>query len=356
MSADQKKGAVRTHIHRKAYVITFDLSNKVRKFKGISLEGQSMKVPEPNHPFFQEVKAGLIEQIEKLTPADVQVDSVDTADLAANILALAKDFDHKSLLQNGYLVSSCVEFGELAHDHSCSLEVNRLVDYSGKPLGIGPRPRAKDLGRQVREIIRSSEDRDIVLIEDGSFSGGTLCKIISMFEQERKAVKAIVVGILFPKAKERLRQSYKGELIVADVFQSHLVDWMPDHDFFPFVQNNGKVLGMQLADKAYPIYDHYANFYSVPYLSHFLGHEDMGEWTGLGSASDKDLYNFSHYCVEKTIGLFELLESLNGGTHITIEMLQGMSKVAVPFLLGSSNFLDRRDTRVLDYLTDIAHD
>ncbi len=319
------------------YVLTCDLPGKVR-----SLGHAGIEVIRPDHLFFTEVRHGLSSMIESMLPEGVALRVIDMAEFGAEIFRLA--VQHKTSLDQAIIVSTCAEVSAERHGHT--LEVNRLVGPDGSIIGLGPRPGFPPIEQQLDVLATVCRDKRVVLTEDGSFSGKTMKFIIEKCRRKQIKIEAVVLGFAFPEAKAEIRRVHDGTVLSFEEITTPL-DWMPDHDFFPFVPNCGRVIGHQLNGYATPMYNHYGVSFAVPYL---MGFCPMPEWTSLPAEGCLRLTNF---CLTKTVELFEILEAKNGRSLSIGDLRGSVPSVSIPVDVGSHHFLCiGMETRVLDFLRD----
>lgn len=333
--------------HKGTYILTFDLGEKVQ-----SLRGAGLKTPDANDLFFVEFRQELARMIQNSLP-DVKIKLVDMAEMANSIKS--KAFERRKLLKNAVIVSSCLEIAQPIYgsmDGGFVLQVNRLVDNGGKILGIGPRPGHRDIKRQI-EIIRSmaidsTMNRPLIVIEDGAFSGKTLSYILGKFKEANLIVDAVVIGFAFPEAYENIKKDFSGEVIIVNKFDK-LIDWIPDHDFMPFVPNCGRILGVSMSGINYPFYTHEGTTFSFPYLIPFA---PMSEWTTIPQDHTGKIALF---CMQQAMSLFERVEKMNK-TELRIGNLVGIRpKISVPISIGQKRFPEL-DSKVRDFLSDTCHE
>jgi hypothetical protein len=332
--------------HGGTYILTFDLGEKVQ-----SLRGAGLKTPDANDTFFVEFRNELANLLQNAMP-EVKVKMVEMIEMSNAIKE--KALERRGLLKNAVIISSCLEIAHPPYgtiEDGFVLQINRLVDNSGKIIGIGPRPGHRDIKRQI-EIIRSMSmdstmNRPLIVMEDGAFSGKTLSYILGKFRDANLNVDAVVIGFAFPSAKENIKKDFAGEVIIINQFEK-LVDWMPDHDFMPFVPNCGRVLGVSMGGVNYPFYTHEGTTFCFPYLVPFA---PMSEWTTIPQSH---VQKISLFCMQQAMALFDRLEKLNK-TTLRVGNLVGMRpKISVPINIGQKRFPEL-DSSVMDFLSDTCH-
>lgn len=130
-----------------------------------------------------------------------------------------------------------------------------------------------------------------------------------------------------------------------------LFEWVPDHDFLPFVPGCGKVLGVELGGEHYPHYNHEHASFSVPYVMPF---GPVAQWA---SIPKDQVSNFSSTCLKLTQALFLELERINGKEIVISDIIHSRQRVSIPVSVdtdssGRVHRLPSIDTRVVDFLTE----
>ena len=314
------------------YVLTCDLGSKMK-----TLEQVGFKVPSPGDSFYKEFDAELARKIELMLP-DVEVRVIDMDALAGEILSRAAQFSGTNVAS--YCSGICVGSEQ-------TLQINRLVDDNGKAIGLGPRPGFETIG-----INSLDKALPLVLVDDGVFSGETLLAIVRQIQTVGIAVEALVVGLCFPGAKAKIRQGFQGEIVsILDI--PNPLDWMPNHDFFIFSPNCGRVRGTNGSGHPVPIpvINNGATF-SVPYLSPFIDSATFEGWTSLPASGAKD---FSLFCVQQTLDFFRRLEKQNKKEIRVGDLLGTLPRVSIPIGLEQKIF-PSLSSKVCDFVSDVCHE
>lgn len=326
----------RGHKHeRQVYIVTFDLGQKMQCLHQIG-----WKTPKPDDPIFAEIYQEIITKFRGYFP-QVDVIGVTMHDLADEIVSRA--VSQKTLLQNGHVVSTCLEIADARRGFP--LEINRIIDQHGKILGLGPRPGYPPLSEQISGIAAMVNGAPIVLVEDGSFTGNTIVHILKEFKEHNLTIAAVVIGFAFHAALKNIHRHFDGEIIVVEEVRDY-IDWMPDHDFFPFAPNCGRVLGLRWGDQHYPLYTHNTATYSVPYLFTSC---PMGKWTSIPQPHQQ--HEFSMFCAMAGAKLFHHIESMNGKPLTTGDLLSVRPRISIPMSVNQAAF-PHLDTYVSDYYSD----
>lgn len=156
-------------------------------------------------------------------------------------------------------------------------------------------------------------------------------------------IKYLVVGFLFPTAYENILKVFPKAENVHCWREDIFLDWMPDHDFYPFVPNAGKVVGFSYNGHSIPVYLHNGLSLCKPYIRPY---GKPVEWASI--SKDKD-YWFSRFCIREAIHIFEEMERLNN-QKITLESLRNTyPHVSLPVWDDEKEF-PNIETRILDIL------
>lgn len=302
-----------------------------------------LKTPPADDPVFSRFHGRVKDAIQAALP-DISVVSFEMTRLAEEVWTEAMRMQRN--LKDAIVISSCSEFASSRRGHM--IEINRIVDQHGEIIGLGPRPGAVNLGRQLNGIASMADGNPVVLVEDGIFTGGTLGYLFDQLRKRKVNVVAVAAGICFPPAVDRLRKEFAGELvIVKEVDQPY--EWMPDHDFMPFAPNCGRVFGGLFGDEFLPHYTHDNLSYCFPYILPF---GDPVKWA---SIPPEHAYSFSCACLEEAIGLFSVLDKLNEHMIMPMDLLGAAPRVSVPMSIGSSK-LPNADMPISEFLSDIRQE
>ena len=326
------------HCKEKLYVVTHDLGMRIQNLRSLGLE-----TPEADHLFFGSFQDELKAKISKILP-DVKVVSYDMKSLGEKIWAEA--VKHQASLKDCVVLSTCAELASPRRGHL--IEVNRIVNHDGDVIGLGPRPGNPSLNDQIAGIARAVQGKQVVLIEDGAFSGQTLEYVIGRLLSHRINVSAVVVGICFPSAIKKISSTFRGNFVVIEE-STKPFEWMPDHDFIPFAPNCGRVFGGNFGNEVLPHYSHDGLSYCFPYVRPF---GNPAKWASIPT---DHVGEFSLFCVRKALELFELLEEMND-REITISDLKGSTpRISLPITAGSSG-LSNPDMNIVSFLRETCQE
>ncbi len=335
MVETDKKNEVDEH-HHKTFILTTDLQAKVKQFRNLGF-----KIPGASDPIYEQTIFALKGKLDEILP-EAKIELIDMEDLASSILSIA--YERRKLLRDAMVISTCPEI--VLTGGGYALQINRLIDENGQILGLGPRPGYLPLADQIMGIKSILADQSVILVEDGSFSGQTMAYVIEKFQDAQIKIAAIVIGFVFPKAMEVLRSVYDGDIIVKNGL-TNLLDWMPDHDFYPFIPNSGRVFGVSVKGVNYPFYCFDGTAYSVPYILPFC--KEMDVWASIPKAKHNEL---SLFCLQQMLTLFQRIEALNPDKKILLgDLMQSRMRVCVPISVGQNTF-PHLDTKVTDFLSE----
>lgn len=279
-----KKTVTDRHCRKETYVITNDLGEHIKSLRFIGL-----KTPDSDDPFFSQFHEKIREAIQKALP-HVDVVSFDMKKLAEDVWTRAVQMQRD--IKDAIVISTCAEFATSRRGHT--IEINRIVDQTGKIIGLGPRPGAVSLEKQLNSIASVVNGNPVVLVEDGIFTGSTLAFLITELQNRRVNVDAIAAGISFPKGDKLIREAVRGKLVIVKEVETPF-EWMPDHDFIPFSPNCGRVFGRQLGRDVLPHYTHEGFSYCFPYIRPF------GNPVKWASIPEEQARSFSNLCLREAI-------------------------------------------------------
>lgn len=327
----------KVHSRKRKYVLTCDLEHKFSQ-----LEHVGLKVP--GGGFFDKFDEKIKEFIQSAYPDD-EVVIFGVNQLAAEILSIATQ---KEAELDGFIVSTCADMA--VPRRGATLEINRLFNSDGEFIGLGPRPGNLSLEMQLRRVASAAQRKPIILVEDGTFSGSTLSFITQWLKEYGANVQVIVVGFAFSKGMKKIREVFNGQIIAVNELDN-LIDWMPDHDFFPFAPNGGRVLGVQVNGSHYPFYDHRGGSFSVPYVIPFVSSKKMEAWTSIPDIN-KLHFHFSSYCMEKAIEYYDALDKLNQ-KEVRVEHLMSVKPRVSTSIATNCLYLPAIQNEIAGYLHGI---
>lgn len=305
---------------RPQYVVTLDLHHSLSVLARIGIQI-------PSREFVDEIEKQLVFAIRKnFTEAPIDILEISFGDMCDAIVSKAtktkKEYPDAVVLSSAPLIAYEAE-GKCVH-------LNRIVDINGELIGIGPRPGYASVTKQLREF----KNKSIIIIEDGSFTGSSLEFLLRILSAEN--VKAIVLGLVFSKAREALEKAYSGKIYHYIDSGINFLDWMPTHDFFPFVPNCGRVIGFTTGRTCFPFYLHHHASISMPYI---LPYGKPAEWASL-KGDQKALIEFSQKCIDLTCELFREIAKLNSRNIKIGDLIKSNPRTNIPVCSGQLDFPD----------------
>ncbi len=331
VSKEKKEDSVTDH-HCQKYIVTTTLKKCLRSFKRIGL-----KIPEED--FIEKIEAELIDLIKSNLDGDnVGVTVLNFGDMCDDLVAHAHSAKQKH--PESVIVSTSPLIAYEA-DGDCAY-LNRLVNFEGEIIGIGPRPGHCSLSRQLQSV----RQKPIIIIEDGAFTGKTLQFILNNLPE--KNIITIVLGVLFPEAEALLKKIYSGDLFYQiGGSRESLLDWVPTHDFLPFVPNCGRVVGAKMGQSHFPLYLYDRASMSMPYI--FL-YGKPKEWASL-RGSKKDLVAFSVSCIRLSRRIYREIESVNNKELLIRDVIHSSPATSIAVASDQNDFSDDSE-RIIDILTE----
>jgi hypothetical protein len=322
------------------YVITHDIGEKIAAFRRIGI-----KTPDPDDPFFTELGDELRNQLQHALGPDVTVRSVGMRNLADDILADAYAENQK---RDSLIISTCPEIAEPMH--GVTLDVNRMVDIEGASIGLGPRPGRPPLSEQLDLIKFRCQGRPVTLVEDGIFSGTTLEFIANLFESKGITIDSVIAGFSFSKARPMIDELEQRGITVHCVEEfGDMLDWVPDHDFYPLVPNCGLVLGTDVVAQPSPFYSDEGACFSIPYVKP-LGL--MAKWASVPEDCEDSL---SKFCLASAARIYTQLGILNDGDIPLKSLIRSTQPVCLPIQLGAHELPRVGNSTAREFLNDLTH-
>ncbi len=303
-----------------SYLLTEDLGEKMENLRHLGL-----KTPDPHGEYFEGIQSDLAANLQSAIGDDYRVVRLKMQDIADEVLGKISELYGDDV----FVVSTCPE---IAHpSYGASVEINRLVDSYGTPIGLGPRPGHPDLRTQFDSIKRlahtKGKDVRVVVAEDGVFKGETMKSVVVGLQNAGLEVAGVVAGFSYDQASLPDLEEELGVKI--DVVQEFgpVLDWVPDHDFLPFTPGCGKVLGVKFGLRISPYYSKELATFCMPYIS---PHSPVSDWA---SIPEENVKSFSKSCRLLALGVYQELEKLNGGTIEIERILHSKQRVSIPIPL-----------------------
>jgi hypothetical protein len=185
-------------------------------------------------------------------------------------------------------------------------EINRVVamkDSVWQDTGELCRPGCKNIDEQIEEVAVRCDEREIILVDDGCWSGGSIAKIIKNLSDKDLPVKKVVVGILI---KNSSSLDFGVPLSSALEFDAEMIlDWICERDFIP-----GVPLGGRTVDAKYE-----ACYKSSVGAYYLYGMGEYKKWASL-HLDDDSVKWFTQRRLLQAIELFSEVERLSGNMVI----------------------------------------
>jgi hypothetical protein len=320
------------------YILTLDLGEKLQAFRHLGLEA-----PGPYDQYTRDIQNELVSTLQNAMPDGTKVEPVYMRDLADNVLGAASRICDK--LTDPIILSTCPEIADPSK--GVELEINRLVDSKGRNMGLGPRPGHPSLDQQIQKHGAQLRDKQVVIVEDGIFSGSTIRHVAQKLKDRGITTAAIVAGFKCTESSLAWLQHADYDLTTTNKYHN-VVDWIPDHDFLPFIPGCGKVIGADMGKEPFPFYDYRGANFAIPYIKPY---GPSAEWASIPHA---EVGNVSRKCLELASTIFKDLVKLNPDEDITIgRLLSAKQRTSVPLAINNTNFPDLRK-RVDHYLEEVS--
>ena len=331
-----------TEGHRRTYAVTYDLSSLMQAFRH-----STIGVPAEGDPIYRRFERRLFRIIKRHLP-DIKVHSIRMSEqrcLAWNeVWKSRKETDHYAVISTRHEISDETErASRRIRGEKHVLNVNRLFGPDGNMLGYGPRPGFEPLDIQFSSIAKKIADRPVILVEDGSVTGGTLLFILDRLKTLGIEVIMIVIGFCCIEAEAAIRQSFRNELVIVNDL-GLIVDWIPDHDLVPFVPNCGRVLGKENAGAFTSVFANGGVTYAYPYILPF---GKMQKWASLPEGGALAVSKLS---LDFGIKLWDAVGKLNG-KEIRVGDLTGICpRISIPIEIGNHHEIPHFDLPVTEFL------
>lgn len=174
-----------------------------------------------------------------------------------------------------------------------------LSEGGWKFIGLAPRAGFPSLNEQLSSIIgQLTPANEVVLIDDGLWSGSTLSAITTALEDAGLKIRKIVVGIMV-EAEDRY--GLHSRVVYGKQIPS-VVDWVCERDFIPGISLSGRSVG-QL--NGHPTPTMLSPSVGALYLP---GLGDAEKWASLPSEAGRE---FSAFCIDEARMIFAEIARLN---------------------------------------------
>jgi hypothetical protein len=246
-----------------------------------------------------------------------------------------------------------------------NISVTRYVRPTAKDLneyeqiGYGPRPEGIDgavpesldrqidicLGRYQRTERKYGMSKlPAVLVDDGTFDGGTITNILELFAAKGHPIESVRLGVgttegLYEIANWRYPRRSRGRkhtvpFIGASKLCPPILDWVCERDFFPGILYSGKVIGVKEGDGIRALR---VGARGIPVRAQYLeGWGDIRNWATLTSG----VRQFTIRALELSVELWTRIEELKGSVLLVEEL------PAIPYRIYDKN--KKRMRRILE--------
>lgn len=328
-----------TDLCHRTYVVTYGMAHRLQSFRS-----STFRVPELGHPVFSNFQRALLGLVQDALPS-IKVHAIHMDELERNIWEQAGN--HINGSSNPIVLSTCSELAAASQltrkVEGYTLHFNRLFNTDGEIIGYGPRHGFDSLSKQFAELGRKIGKHPIILVEDGAFSGKTLCYILDRLKDHGVHVAKVVIGFCCARAQVLVKQTFTGELVIVNPIED-LVDWIPDHDLIPFTPNCGRVLGQQSEDGFCCMETSDGLTHSFPYILPF---GKMGEWSSLPSEC---LHNLSTFCLDASIEIFSEFGEYIGHKVTIRDLMKCHPRFSIPVAIGNHGVVLPLDTQIVPFL------
>jgi hypothetical protein len=320
---------------RGTYVVTYDVASRLQAFRS-----RNLLVPSQDDPLFGVFHLSLFKEIQQALPG-ITIETIEMSELRRKIWDQVESRLTDPSQQ--VVLSTCLEIADSnPKSEGLLLNINRLFDANGEMLGHGPRPGFNHLDQQYEDLVAKIRGRSIILIEDGAFTGGTIRSVLQELNSRGLKVTAVIIGFCCTRAKVVLRDVFEGELVIVNPIEN-LIDWIPDHDLFPFIPNCGRVLGEHTSQGFMPVLTAEGFSCAYPYILPF---GKIEQWASLPTEGARDL---SRLCLDTSIKLFSRV-----GPEITIgELLRINPRVSLPIGIGLQEALPDPEKGIVAFLKEM---
>jgi hypothetical protein len=304
----------------KSYILTTDIPEMMEAYEDRGIQITPLE-------FFEGMQVRLIKKLEEC----VSKGKITVIPVHQLIKELAKIISSLKNSRRETVVVSPIHNIVTHFPDSFCIQVNRIINVYGNflktGLEIGPRPGYGLLNDQVGELKEYLKGRPVILVDDGSFTGTTMRILIDSIEEEGIEIDHVVVGFMFPNAKSYIMQRIENGKKIHCWQEGNYLDWLPDHDFFPFIPNCGRVLGWDYNEQAYPGYLSNGLSLCKPYILPYCEKGKVNEWANIDKEKENE---FSKFCITEAITMFEEMEKINKRKLSLNDLLDTYPRVNVP--------------------------
>lgn len=263
----------------KPYVISEDIDILLKEW----CEKREFMLPKPE--FFKKLRQGLKGELEKIFGKG-NVEMITVEELRKGMQKLIKKTGLPAVSMDKVYIKT-----------NPAIEVSRAVNKNFKDCGIVPRFGAPPLKTQIKQV--REKFKEIVLVDDVIFSGEAISQIVLLLERAGVKVPVVVAGIAIEKGFKNLKEKTDVEILAVRYYKA-VIDEICERDFYPGVPLCGRTLANSSIDIGVP--------YLLPFAIDPKGKSHLEEWASIPKEHQEE---FSKFCLEQTIQLWEEIENLS---------------------------------------------
>lgn len=316
------------------YLVTEDLSKLVTRWC------KKRHEPFPDIRFFESIMTSLCDALQRHCFPDEKIKVVHLPQESfADILDRRRSRDAERL--NEFWVALDDVYADIGvqGEDGFHISITRFVDKDDVNLKRGARPESPftSIDEQIKDCAKcwagssGREKRPVVLVDDGTFTGGTIIKVLKQLANHGMLVNTIRLGVANPDAINAIAEWKHEETQHSVGFLGCLklcppvFDWVAERDFFPGVPFSGRAVGRMEDGIVSPIRASHSN---GPFRKSYLsGWGQIQSWAQLTTGKDA----FTRAALELSIQLWEELEK-RWGRPILVSDLD-----AIPWLFYRSD-------------------
>lgn len=330
-----------TETRRRTYVVTYGMAHRLQSFRS-----GAFKVPQIEDLLFKDFERSLAVRVQQALPG-VTIHAIHMHELERKIWEHAARYVRQN---DPVFLSTCSELASASQTgitvEGYTLHFNRLFNTDGEIIGYGPRHGFDSLSAQFKDLALKIGTRSIILLEDGAFSGKTLCFILEKLKAQGLKVSKVIIGFCCTRAQAVLTRSFDGDLIIVDQIED-LIDWVPDHDLMPFTPNCGRVLGKETDEGFCAIQTEDGHTCAYPYILPF---GKMGDWSSLPVDC---MHGLSCFCLDSGIAIFSEIGEYVGHKVTVRDLRRSYPMFSLPITVGNHHQIPSSDTEIVGFLKQV---
>ncbi len=179
---------------------------------------------------------------------------------------------------------------ERVYSHNLpQLNITRVVDQYGNDMGVNMRSGSSEIMNQFTDL-RKYEFKEVALLDDVIFSGNLICEVVDILGSMGIKVSNVYAGIGIGEGVSKITQKTQVQCVR---HYDSVIDQVCERDFYPGVPYSGRSLVG-------------GDNVGMPYVLPF---GKPAKWALIPTNFEND---FSKFCIEQTILLFEEIQNLSG--------------------------------------------